>query len=877
MLDRLLATLRSLLRRRAFEADLDEELQDHLARDIEHRIARGMAPGDARRAALAELGGVGRVKDDVREAHGVERVDGFLRDLRFAARRVRRAPYYSSLVVLTIGLGVGAATAVFSAVDGVLLKPLPYANADALVTVWQTNPAQGITRDDVSPANFYDLRERTKSFTGLAAANPYGVALRSATSTDYVDAWMVTEDFLDLLGVTPLLGRGFRPDDFRPNAARVVLADYGFWQQRLGGDPNIVGTSLTLDDHPATIVGVMPRGFELPEPTSLWMPWRMDDEEKAERFGAYLKLFGRLRPGVTLAAAQAELTGIATQLEREYTRSNTGIGVVAIPLIDVLVGAQRPLLWALLGAAGALLLLTIANVAALHLTRLARQRREASVRAALGASQLRLARPLVAEGLVLAALGAVVGMAVGWGAVRVLHALGPRDLPRLADIRLDLRAAAVACGLALFTAGLLAALSVVRVSGASGVGAMGVRSVVGSRASMRSRRLAVAAQLALALVLLTGTSLLVNSFLRVLSAERGYRTDHVLSFSTWVYDEYPDAVGRYRFATESLQRLAALPGVQSVAVGSALPLADGITGENADIIPEGMVVTPGQEPQAKAAVVTPGYFPTLGIALRRGRLLADADDGRVQRVVVVNESFARRFFPGRDPIGRTVQVGLMGRATPRTIVGVVADTRHARLDAPPEPRAFMPWAQQPLPSLTFVLRTGVEPGSLARQVSRAMFALDPRVAVARLSTLDALLDQRLRERRFLLVLLGAFATVAVTLACVGVFGVMSQTVMDRAREIGLRMALGAAPRTILAQFVREAAWMTAMGVAAGIAIAAVATHGIARFLYEVTRFDPLSLSAAAGLVILLALIAAAIPTLRAARTNPARVLGEDAP
>jgi putative ABC transport system permease protein len=290
-----------------------------------------------------------------------------------------------------------------------------------------------------------------------------------------------------------------------------------------------------------------------------------------------------------------------------------------------------------------------------------------------------------------------------------------------------------------------------------------------------------------------------------------------------------------------------------------------------------MAVVAGHEPQVRATVVTPGYFSTLGIALQRGRLLAETDDGRVPRVIVVNESFVRRYFPGIDPIGRTVQVGLMGRATPRTVVGVVGDTRHARLDAPPEPALFIPYAQQPIPSLTFILRTDVEPGSLAQQVSRAMFAFDPRVAVARLSTLDALLDQRLRERRFLLVLLGAFAAIAVTLACVGVFGVMSQTVVDRAREIGLRMALGAAPGTILSQFVREAAGMTAVGVVAGLAVAALATQGISRFLYEVTRFDPVSLSAAVGLVVLLALVAATLPTLRAARTNPARVLGEDAP
>src|SRR5688500_335611 len=447
--------MRAALRRRTFEADLDEELEDHLARDVAYRIARGMSPAEARRTALAELGGVGRVKDDVREAHAIDTIDGVLRDVRFALRRVRRSPHYSGLVVLTIGLGIGAATAVFSAVDGVLLKPLPYADAGTIVTLWQTKPAEGIARDDVSPANFYDLRERAKSFSGVAAANPDGVAMRSASSTDYVDAWMVTDDFLDLVGVTPLMGRPFRREDFQPNAAPVTLVDPGFWQQRLGGDPRVVGSAITLDDRPVTVVGVMPPGFELPERTSLWFPWSMPADQAADRFGTYLTLYARLRPGVTLTAAQAEVNGIAANLEREYARSNTGVGVAAIPLIDVTVGAQRPLLWTLLASAGILLLLTIANVAALHLTRLARQRREASVRAALGASRIRLARPLVVEALVLAALGATVGVALGWVGVRMLHALGPQNLPRLADIRLDVRAVGAACALALVAAATL--------------------------------------------------------------------------------------------------------------------------------------------------------------------------------------------------------------------------------------------------------------------------------------------------------------------------------------------------------------------------------------------------------------------------------------
>jgi putative ABC transport system permease protein len=869
------STIRSHLQRRRFETELDEELQDHLSRDIAHRTSLGASPAEARRAALAELGGVERVKDEMREAHRVDRLDDLASDLRYAARRVRRATHYSALVVLTIALGVGAATAVFSAVDGVLLKPLPYADPDALVTLWQTRLSEGIQRDDVAPGNFIEWRARSTLFTQLAAASPSSANLRSSSTTEVAEAWLVSDGLLQLAGVAPLLGRTFRSEDFHPNAAPVAILDHGFWQRRFGGDSNIVGTALTLDEQPVTIVGVMPPGFSLPEPTNLWRPWAPDEEQRADRFGTYIKVIGRLRPGVTPNMAATEMAGIARRLEQEYPRSNTGVGIALVPLVDVLVGAQRPLLWTLLVASALLVLVALANIAALHLTRVASQRREAAVRVALGGTRLRLARPLVAEALLLAALGGAASLAVAWGGVRVLHALGPQDLPRLADIRLDWRATSAALALACCAAIMLAVLSVARLRDAGAKGALGVRTAVGTRSSMRTRRAAVAAQLALALVLLIGSSLLVTSFRRVLSAERGYRTDHVLSFTTWIYDEYPDPAARERFVEESLDRLGALAGVETAAVGSALPLADQITGEDADVVPEGLTPAEGEEPQSRATVVSPGYFGVLGMTLRSGRLFSPADDARAEGVVVVNEAFARRFFPGRDPIGRTLRVGLMQKARPRVVVGVVGDTRRTRLDAPPEPSVYIPWAQQPLAAATFVLRTVVDPASLARPVSRTMFALDPRVGVARLSTLDALLDQGLRERRFLLVLVGAFAVIAVTLASIGVFGVMSQTVIDRGREIGVRMALGARPGTILSQFLGEAARMTAVGIVAGLAFAAIATQGIARFLFEVRRFDAFAVGSAVVLVMLLALAASALPTLRAARTNPARAIGDD--
>jgi predicted permease len=418
-------------------------------------------------------------------------------------------------------------------------------------------------------------------------------------------------------------------------------------------------------------------------------------------------------------------------------------------------------------------------------------------------------------------------------------------------------------------AAVLALFPLLRLSGASGG-----RTIAGHRYATRGRRAVVGAQIAIGLVLLVGTSLLARSFVQVLSADRGYRTDHLLSFTTWVYDEYPDGAKRLEFVRTVMERLGALPGVESVSMGSALPMAEEITGERVDVIPVGSAGAPGEERAARGTVVWPDYFQTLGIPLRSGRYLALTDDGRSAPVAVVNETFVRRYFNGEDPIGRTVRLGLMGRPIERSIVGVVSDTRHVRLDEAPEPGVFIPWAQQPIASLTFVMRTRTDPAPLGPVVTKLMYDLDPRVGIARIATLDGLVDQRLRERRFLLVLLGAFSLAAVLVAAVGVFGVMSQAAVERRREIAVRMALGAAPRTILGEFVTEAGWMTLTGLVAGLAIAVVATRAIARFLFDVAPFDPLSVGVAVLIVLTLALIAALLPGWRAARTDPAGVLHE---
>jgi len=866
--------VQALVSRPRLEREFDAELRDHLERDVEARLRRGLPPAEARRQALADLGGVERTKDEVRDVHAITLIDALRRDLRFATRRMLRQKGYAALTVFTIALGTGAATAVFTVVDGVLLQPLPFTEPDRLVTIAQVKLSEAVTRDDVPPATYLDWRQRVRGLVTLSAGNPWSVNLRGASSTDRVEAWQVSEEFFAMVGVIPHLGRLLQPSDFTPGGARVVVLDHGFWQRRFGSDPAIIGRSLRLDDHTVEVVGVMPPGFELPAPTGMWMPWIPVESQRTDRFGTYIKVFARLAPGVSLAQANDEMATVARDLEREYPRSNSGVGATVSPLLDVMVGAHRGLLWTLLGASAVLLLVTLANIAALHLTRVARQRRETAIRVALGAGRGGVARPLVAESVLLAVLGGGVGVGVAWASVRLLHAAGPSDLPRLASVALDARALGMVVLLSACAAVVLSVIAVGR-SAEVTFGTLATRTVAGSRLARRGRQGAVAAQLALSLVLLIGTSLLVRSFQRVLAADRGYDSNNVLSFTVWVYDEYPTAPLREQFARRVLDRMRELPGVRHAAVGSALPLAEPITGEEADVVMEGTSVPLNEEPRARGIAAWPSYFETLQMQLRRGRLFDDSDNGTSERVVVVNEAFVRRHSPDRDPIGRMVSVGLMGRGIPRRIIGVVGDTRHVRLDVPPEPGVYIPWLQQPIAAMSFVVRTDVPPETLTGAVAKAMFEIDDRLGVAHLTTMNAQLDQRLRARRFLVLLLATFAGIAIALAGVGVFGVMNQSVVERSREIGVRLALGATPRAITRELSREALWLAVGGVLVGGALAIVGVRAIAGFLFEVAPFDLVAISGAVILLLATTIAATVWPALRAVRTDPVSVLRDE--
>lgn len=885
MWQRLVTAWRSIWHRERMERELSEELQDHLERETAALRARGLSDVEARRTALRAFGSVDRVRDEVRDARGVAAVDAAWRDTWLAFRRLRRSGAYAGLVVVTLALGLGATAVIVSAVDGVLLKPLPYRDADGLVTLRQTRPALAVTDDDTSVGTFLDWQAQTSTMSRLEAANPWGVNYRVDGVTTVLEAWTVTEGFFELFATPPLIGRTFREEDFAvagratlddtaapgPRPASAVVLSYDFWQRMFGGDPSVVGRSIELDRTLHTIVGVMPRGFDMPGPTDAWLTSVWSEDQRLDRFGTYIKVFGRLTPGVSLPAARADMDAVARRLEQAWPRSNVGVGVRVVRLDEYVIGTHRRVMLLLLGAVGLLLLVTLISVGALQTLRLARQRRDVTVQAALGARPLDVLRPAVLESLFLASAGATLGLVLAVWGTRLLRSLAPPNLPRADGIVVDMRTVGVVAALAV-GASLVTTLVALR-RGLAAVD-VGGRTITAGRSVLSMRRAAVSLQLALGFVLLAGTSLLVHSFLDVLSVDRGYQTENRLSFTVWVSNEYPNRQALTAFVTQVMDRMAALPGVRSVAHASALPLTEGITGEMADIVIPGQPAPEGEEPQARATVVSPSFFRTLGIRLVRGRLFDESDTASGRPTVLVNESFARRFFEGRDPIGQDVAVGLMGRATPRTIVGVVADTRHTGLDQSPDPGVFLVFAQRPLAALTFVLATSLPSDQIARAVGRVMGELDPRVGVARFATMDALVDRTLKPRRFLLTLVAAFAIVSVLVAVVGVYGAMSQAVAEREREIAVRMALGASFRDVGGQFAREAARITTAGLTVGLLTSTMAMRVLEGFLYGVTPLDPSSLSQAVALVALLAVVAALVPTWRATRVDPTVALHE---
>ncbi len=854
---------------------MDNEMRFHVEMETADLVARGVAPDEARRRALLSFGGVERFKDEGRDARGVGALEDFVRDVRVGARSLARRPAFAAVVVSTLAIGIGGTTAIFGAVHGVLLAPLPYRDPERIITVWTRDDVERTEKDDVAPGNFLDWRTRQRSFATFAAARPYSMDYLGPDGPEHLGTWLVSEGFFETFGVRPLLGRTFLPDEYIAGRSNVVVIGEDVWRSRFKADRRIVGRQLVLDSVPRTIVGVMPRSFRFPPEREVWQPQVFEEGDKRLRRSTYLTVAGRLAPGVTLARAQSDLDAISAQLTREYPRTNTGVRAALVSLPEQTVGHVRRALFVLMGAVGLVLLIACGNVAGLLLARAVQREREVAVRVALGAGRGRILRQLGAESLVLAVAGGLAGLAVAFGGLAAIRALGPATLPRLDEIAIGPSVLVFALATTLGAAivfGIAPAVHAAPTDVREKLAAGSTRSGSG-RPRRRLQNGFVVVQFALALVLLVGAGLLVRSFVSLLRVDRGFDPHNVLAVTVqaWSYYRKPD--GRASLVREATERLAALPGVQAAGMTSSLPFAPPIGQHEAGFEIEGRPpASPDQLQSVRAAAVTSGYFAALRIPLRRGRHFVATDVANAAPVAIVSEAFVQRHWPDESALGKRIKISAGSPSALRTIVGVVGDVRHGGLHEAPRPTVYVPHAQSPTGANVFVTRTTGDPLAALAQVRAEFRAINPVMPLASTATLESLLDDSLRERRFHLAMLGAFATVALLLAALGVYGVMSHATTERTHEIGVRMALGARAADVLTMVMRQGAILAVAGALGGLLGAAAATRLLRGMLFGVTPLDPLAYVGAGVLLLGAGMLACYLPARRAARLDPVTAL-----
>ena len=807
-----------------------------------------------------------------------------LQDLRYGLRMLAKNPGFTAAAVLTLALGIGASTAVFSVVNTVLLKPLPYAEPDRLVTVESMWTHGTPVPNPLSYPDFFDFRAQNHVFEHLVTSRDTDLVLTGIGTPTQLDGEMVTWDLFPALGIRPELGRGFLPSE-EAAGTRVVVLSHTLWQLQFGGDRGIVGRTIALDRKPYTVVGVAPAGFAFPvdEPNiQLWTTIAADREAPpgdtpiTEQRGTHnLRALGRLKPGVSVEQARADLNVIAAALAKQYPDSNTNDPQAAVqPELNTVVWNSRTPLLILFGAVGLLLLIACANVANLLLARTANREQEMAVRAAMGASRGRVVRQLLTESLLLAVLGGAAGTLLAEYAMGVVLPLGGQGIPRLAQASIDGRVLGFSLLLTFLTSvffGLAPALHASKVDFASSL-------KEGSRASTRKhdriRGALVIAQVTLGLALVSGAGLLMASFLRLETSDLGLRPDHLLTFWFSLPEPQYNAAQEVVFYDQLLQRMHALPGVRSAAGVWPLPL--GRVNCTAPFNIEERPAGPANRPSARMAFATPAYFSTAGIPLLKGRFFTDHDDAKAPRVLIVNRAFADKYFPGEDVIGKRITPGATGpgerEETVHEIVGVVGSAKLVPTDVEPEPTYYFPYKQLPWMPPVVMLRTAVPPRMLESAVREQMAALDSMVPVFQVRTMEELLSIQVSEPRFHTVLFGCFAGVALLLSMVGLYGVMAYAVTRRTREIGVRIALGARRSTVLSMILRQALVLLVTGLALGLAASLAADRLLQSMLFGVSAVNPVVLGLSGFLVALTGLLAAYLPARRAAKVDPMEAL-----
>ena len=870
------ARWRAVFDRGRADRELDDELRDHVARETAGLRARGLPPAEARRQALASLGGLASAQDRVRAVRFGALAEQVLQDVRHGLRLLVRSPGFTAATVVTLTVGIGATATVFSVVDAVLLQPPPFPDPGRLVTLWETDPGAGDRAAEVAPANFLDWRAQATSFEEVAAIEPYSFDITGPGDPEVLYASLVTEGFFRLLGAGAAHGRTFRSDEYRPGSGVVVMTD-GHWQRRYGRDPGVLGEPIVLDGVPHTVVGVLASDFELAldrgrqaQARDLYAPNAIEEWETFRRGGGWWHVVARLRPEASIATAQAEMDTVAARLAADHPRTNEGVGARVIPLQSRQVEDVRPTLLLLQGFVLLVLLIACLNVASLMLAQSTGRTAEFAVRTAVGGGRGRLLRQLLTESAVLAALGGAGGLLLATWALDLIVALMPADVPRLPQIGVNGRLLAFAAGLVVVTTlafGSAPALHVLRRS-AHGL----LREQRGGAGGARLHRTLVAAEVALALVLLVGAGLLGQSFARLVSVDLGFVPANTVALQVFHYPEAGQAATA-DFFRRTLQGIRALPGVTGAGAVSSLPIAlADITRESVLTLHDRPPPPPGEEAATAVSLATPGYFEALRIPLRAGRRFEERDDAERPRVAVINETLARQHWPDADPIDERVSVQLSGQTLTAEIVGVVGAVRPRGFDSLPRPEVFLPHAQYTNGSMTYVVRTAGDPAAAVPAIQDVVWAADPLQAFYSTAPIDRLLADTLAARRFTTTLVTLFGAVALALATLGIYGVITVATAQRTHEMGLRMALGAAPSDVRWMVVRGAVGLAGAGVAIGLLGSIPVSRSLTSLLVDVTPFDVPTLAAVSSLLVAAAAAAAWLPARRAAGTDPLEAL-----
>jgi predicted permease len=899
MLSEIFFRLRSLFRRNTVEAELDDELRFHFERQIEKCIRSGMTREEARRQARLIVGGIDQVKEECREERGVQHMENLLQDLRYGWRMLVKKPAFTIVAVLTLALGVGANTAIFSIVNAVLLRSLPYRDPDRLVRVFFNEPGVGLRDVRFSKPELDDLQTRAGVFEDVTPIFEGSENLTGAGQPERVEGVNGSFSYFSMLGVIPQIGRLYGPQDFAPGFAPEAVISDGLWRRAYGADPNVLGRTIRIDNDPLTIIGVLPRGFRHPGPTT------SGDAEvfcaggfSADPFpqpmrGTRILVsgIGRLKPGLTLAQAQARLTAVAAQLRHDFPADYPPQAQWTIeiqPLQETLVGKVRPMLLVLLGAVILIAFIVSLNIANLLLARASGRQQEMAVRLALGASRGRMVRQMLTESMLLSLIGGAAGIATAVGTLGFILRFVPSNVPRLNEVRIDWVVLAFALLISILTGlvfGLAPALHSAKVALTSAIREGGRGSGYSTKTG-RLRDVLIVSELAFAVILMVGAGLLLRTLRDLLQENPGFNPTQVVTANTWLgnpndpkMDPYLGIPGKATFNRELLRRMKAIPGVELAAITSALPTTNinpnavgGLANESLAI--EDRPVESSQDLHAERIRISPDYFKVLQATLLRGRSFTEGDEDGKPLVAIIDETTARKYWPDRDPLGRRVRIGKDPSKPWTTVVGIVKDIKSDGLDIDGVPHIYVSTYQDPSKQVNVVLRTSLRATLLEPQIRHEVQSIDPGLPVFHVSSMNDILDRSLASRRFSAGLVGGFAGVALVLASIGIYGLLAFMVGQRSREIGLRMALGARPADILKLIVTKGVVLAGVGIIAGVILSASTASMMASLLYGVRPHDPAVFVVVPLLLFVVAVLASYVPAWRATKVDSMTALRE---